>query len=124
MEELAREINVAAARLAREVADGYSTARQAALRRRRARPDQPHRVDLAGRQRPRLPQRRLRQLVRPTESTRGLIEGGADLLLVETVFDTLNAKAALFAIWQVFDQDGVELPIMISGTITDQSGAR
>jgi 5-methyltetrahydrofolate--homocysteine methyltransferase len=56
------------------------------------------------------------------ESTRGLIEGGADILLVETVFDTLNAKAALFAIWQVFDEDGVELPIMISGTITDQSG--
>jgi 5-methyltetrahydrofolate--homocysteine methyltransferase len=56
------------------------------------------------------------------ESTRGLIEGGADIILVETVFDTLNAKAALFAVWQVFDQDGVELPIMISGTITDQSG--
>jgi 5-methyltetrahydrofolate--homocysteine methyltransferase len=56
------------------------------------------------------------------ESTRGLIEGGADILLVETVFDTLNAKAALFAVWQVFDEDGVELPIMISGTITDQSG--
>ncbi|MFZ6052912.1 homocysteine S-methyltransferase family protein [Halocola ammonii] len=56
------------------------------------------------------------------EQTRGLIDGGADILLVETVFDTLNAKAALFAIQQVFDKNGVELPIMVSGTITDASG--
>jgi 5-methyltetrahydrofolate--homocysteine methyltransferase len=51
-----------------------------------------------------------------------LIEGGVDLLLVETVFDTLNAKAALFAIQEVFDETNNELPIMVSGTITDQSG--
>ena len=57
-----------------------------------------------------------------TEATRGLIEGGADLLLIETIFDTLNAKAAIFAVQQVFEEDGVELPIMISGTITDASG--
>ena len=57
-----------------------------------------------------------------TEAARGLIEGGADILLVETIFDTLNAKAALFALEQVFDEDGVRLPIMISGTITDASG--
>ena len=56
------------------------------------------------------------------ESTRGLIEGGADLILVETIFDTLNAKAALFAVSEVFDELGFELPIMISGTITDMSG--
>ncbi len=56
------------------------------------------------------------------ESTRGLIAGGADLILVETIFDTLNAKAALFAVEQVFEEDGLRLPIMISGTITDQSG--
>jgi 5-methyltetrahydrofolate--homocysteine methyltransferase len=57
-----------------------------------------------------------------TEQTKGLIDGGADLLLVETIFDTLNAKAALFAIHEYFDTIGRELPIMISGTITDQSG--
>jgi len=56
------------------------------------------------------------------ESTRGLIEGGADLILVETVFDTLNAKAALFAVDQVFEELGRSLPLMISGTITDASG--
>jgi 5-methyltetrahydrofolate--homocysteine methyltransferase len=54
--------------------------------------------------------------------TRGLIEGGVDTILIETVFDTLNAKAAGFAVEQVFDGMGVELPIMISGTITDLSG--
>jgi methionine synthase I (cobalamin-dependent) len=53
---------------------------------------------------------------------RGLIEGGADLILIETVFDTLNAKAAGFAVEEVFDEMGVKLPIMISGTITDLSG--
>ncbi|MBA4209949.1 MAG: 5-methyltetrahydrofolate--homocysteine methyltransferase [Parvibaculum sp.] len=56
------------------------------------------------------------------EATRGLIEGGADIILVETIFDTLNAKAALYAVEDVFEQDGIELPIMISGTITDMSG--
>ncbi|RKZ86340.1 MAG: methionine synthase, partial [Gammaproteobacteria bacterium] len=56
------------------------------------------------------------------EAIAGLVDGGADLLLVETVFDTLNAKAALFAIQSYFDQHNVELPIMISGTITDASG--
>ncbi len=56
------------------------------------------------------------------ESTRALIEGGADIILIETIFDTLNAKAAIFAVKQVFAEDGIELPIMISGTITDQSG--
>jgi 5-methyltetrahydrofolate--homocysteine methyltransferase len=54
--------------------------------------------------------------------TRGLIEGGADTILIETVFDTLNAKAAGYAVEQVFDETGVTLPIMISGTITDLSG--
>lgn len=56
------------------------------------------------------------------EQTRGLIDGGADLILIETVFDTLNAKAAGYAVLQVFDEKGVDLPIMISGTITDRSG--
>jgi 5-methyltetrahydrofolate--homocysteine methyltransferase len=56
------------------------------------------------------------------EAARGLIEGGADILIVETIFDTLNAKAALAAIDEAFDDIGVILPIMISGTITDLSG--
>ncbi|MDO8696406.1 MAG: homocysteine S-methyltransferase family protein, partial [Pseudomonas sp.] len=56
------------------------------------------------------------------EATRGLIEGGADMILIETIFDTLNAKAAIFAVQEVFEQQGFELPIMISGTITDASG--
>ncbi len=56
------------------------------------------------------------------EATRGLVEGGADLLLVETIFDTLNAKAALFAIDEYFEATGARLPVMISGTITDRSG--
>ena len=57
-----------------------------------------------------------------TESVRGLLDGGADILMVETIFDTLNAKAALFAIEQYFERHKVRVPIMISGTITDASG--
>lgn len=56
------------------------------------------------------------------EATLGLIEGGSDLILIETIFDTLNAKAAIFAVKMVFEEVGFELPIMISGTITDASG--
>ena len=56
------------------------------------------------------------------DAVRGLMEGGVDILLLETIFDTLNAKAALFAIEEVFDQKSSRLPVMISGTITDASG--
>ena len=56
------------------------------------------------------------------EQARGLVDGGADVLLVETIFDTLNAKAALFAIEEVFDEKGLRLPIFISVTIVDRSG--
>ncbi len=56
------------------------------------------------------------------EQTLALIEGGADVILVETIFDTLNAKAALFAVDEAFEQTGEVLPIMISGTVTDASG--
>lgn len=56
------------------------------------------------------------------EQTLGLIEGGADLLLIETITDTLNCKSALWGAWEAFDKTGVELPIWISGTITDRSG--
>jgi 5-methyltetrahydrofolate--homocysteine methyltransferase len=56
------------------------------------------------------------------EQTKGLLDGGADLILIETIFDTLNAKAALFAVQTVFEERKVKLPIMVSGTITDASG--
>lgn len=56
------------------------------------------------------------------DQVNALMDGGVDILLVETVFDTLNAKAALFAIDEVYEERGVKLPIMVSGTITDQSG--
>ncbi len=57
-----------------------------------------------------------------SEQARGLLDGGADLLLVETVFDTLNAKAALFAIEDIFEQTGRRVPVMVSMTVTDASG--
>src|SRR5262245_782679 len=56
------------------------------------------------------------------EQVRGLIDGGADLLLIETIFDTLNAKAAIYAIAEITEARGIRLPVMISGTITDRSG--
>lgn len=56
------------------------------------------------------------------EQIRGLIEGGVDLLLVETIFDTLNAKAALYAIAEITEELGIDMPVMVSGTITDKSG--
>jgi len=56
------------------------------------------------------------------EQVRGLIDGGADLLLIETIFDTLNAKAAIYAIAEITDELGIDVPVMISGTITDRSG--
>ncbi|MBU2969632.1 homocysteine S-methyltransferase family protein [Pseudoalteromonas sp. C2R02] len=56
------------------------------------------------------------------ESTLALIEGGADLILIETIFDTLNSKAAAFGVEEAFEQAGVTLPVMVSGTITDASG--
>jgi 5-methyltetrahydrofolate--homocysteine methyltransferase len=56
------------------------------------------------------------------EQVRGLLDGGADLLLIETIFDTLNAKAAIFAISEICEERGLDVPVMISGTITDRSG--
>ncbi|MEN9503696.1 MAG: methionine synthase [Pseudomonadota bacterium] len=123
MQDLSYEINVEAAKLARSVADEYSTA------------DKPRFVAgvLGPTSRtcsisPDVNDPGFRNVtfdelvVAYMESTRGLIEGGADIILIETIFDTLNAKAAVFAVKQVFDEDNIELPIMISGTITDQSG--
>ncbi len=123
MESLVPELNREAARLARKVADEYST------------PDRPRFVagvlgptnrtaslspDVNN---PGFRNIHFDQLVTAyAEATQALVEGGADILLVETIFDTLNAKAALFAIQQFFDDSGVRLPVMISGTITDASG--
>ena len=56
------------------------------------------------------------------EQTRGLVDGGADIILIETIFDTLNSKAAIIAVQKYLDAQGIELPLMISGTIVDQSG--
>ena len=123
MESLVRELNLAGARLARKAADAYST------------PDKPRFV--AGAIGPTNRTLSLSPDVnRPgyraisfdelatayQEQTEALIEGGVDVLLVETIFDTLNAKACLYAIQDAFKATGKELPIMISGTITDASG--
>ena len=125
LEAIAYELNVAAARLAREAADAcYEKT-----------PDKPRFVagaigptnrtasispDVND---PGFRNVTFDELVEAySEQTRGLIDGGCDTLLIETIFDTLNAKAAGFAVKQVFAEAGVELPIMISGTITDLSG--
>ena len=123
MQSLAYELNVAGAKVAREAADKFSTA------------DKPRYV--AGVLGPTSKTCSMSPDVNDPgfraitfdglvedymSSTRGLIEGGADLLLIETIFDTLNAKAAIFAVESVFEEDKVKLPVMISGTITDASG--
>ena len=123
MAHLAYEMNVAAAKLARAACDKYST------------PDKPRFVAGALGPTPKTasispdvndPAARnvtFDQLVDAyLEQTRGLVEGGADVLLVETIFDTLNCKAALFAIETFFEGGGKRLPVMISGTVTDASG--
>ncbi len=123
LESIVPELNETAARLAREVCDAVST------------PDRPRFVaGVLG------PTNRTASLspdvndpgfrntsfdaLRATygDATRALIAGGADLIMIETAFDTLNAKAAIFAVEEVFDEIGERLPIWISGTITDLSG--
>ena len=123
MANLAREMNLASARLARQACDQFST------------PDHPRFVAGALGPTPRTasispdvndPAARnvsfeeLRAAY--YEQVEALVEGGADVLLVETIFDTLNAKAALFAIDEYFEASGERLPIIISGTVTDASG--
>ncbi len=124
MEGLVAELNLSAARLARAVADEYAestgqtrfvagaigpTNRTASL--------SPNVND------PGYRNVSFDQLVATySEAAAALIEGGADLILIETVFDTLNAKAALFAVRRTMREQAVELPIMVSGTITDASG--
>ncbi len=125
MEELAYEMNVAAAKIARAAADKWT----------KKTPDKPRFV--AGAVGPtnrtasispkvtdpgfrNVDFDELREAYK--EQVRGLMDGGVDIILIETIFDTLNAKAAGFATLEVFEEKGVELPVMISGTITDRSG--
>lgn len=125
MESLSEEINFAAAKLAREAADEW-TAKT---------PDKPRYVAgvLGPTNRtcsispdvndPGYRNVSFDELVEAySESTRALIKGGSDLILIETIFDTLNAKACAFAVDTVFEELGITLPVMISGTITDASG--
>ena len=125
MEDLAYELNFEAARVAREAADAYTdstpnkprfvagalgpTNRTASLS-----PD----VNNPGFRNVTFDE--LKEAYR--EEARGLVEGGVDLLLVETIFDTLNAKAAIFAVQEYLDEENLDVPVMISGTITDASG--
>ncbi|MBP0049181.1 methionine synthase [Marinobacterium sp. AK62] len=125
MEALSREINVAAARLAREAADQVS----------RQTPERPRYV--AGVLGPTNRTASISPDVNDpgyrnvtfdelfeayTEAIDGLVEGDVDLILIETIFDTLNAKAAIYALEDYFEQNNLRLPVMISGTITDASG--
>jgi 5-methyltetrahydrofolate--homocysteine methyltransferase len=123
MQDLAYEMNLAAARLARAAADKLSTTAKPRFvagvlgptnRTASLSPD----VNDPGARNITFDQ--LAEAYR--EAVRGLLQGGTDLLLIETIFDTLNAKAAVFACAQVFEEDEVRVPVMISGTITDQSG--
>ncbi|WP_372727966.1 methionine synthase [Nocardioides sp.] len=123
MEDLAYEINLAGARIAREACDEFST------------PEQPRFV--AGSIGPTNRTASISPDVNDPgarnvsydelvgaylEQARGLVDGGADLLLIETIFDTLNAKAAIFALETLFEDRGRRWPVMLSGTITDASG--
>ncbi|MDX1492492.1 MAG: methionine synthase [Longimicrobiales bacterium] len=125
LEEIAKELNRAAATTARAAVDDYEAANPGSVRwvagalgpTNRTASISPDVGDPGARN---VTFDEL--VVAYTEQTRGLIEGGVDVLLVETAFDTLNAKAALFAISQVLEAMEVDLPVMVSGTITDQSG--
>jgi 5-methyltetrahydrofolate--homocysteine methyltransferase len=123
MAPLAREMNVASARLAREAADRFATPAHPRFvagalgptpKTASISPD----VNDPGARNVDFEQLRAAYF----EQVSGLVEGGADLLLVETIFDTLNAKAALFAIDEFFEHSGERLPLIISGTVTDASG--
>ena len=125
LEEIAKELNVSAARLARQVADEY-TAKNPAKPRFVAGAVGP--TSRTASISPDVNNPGYRNVDFQTlvdnyyEAIEGLVEGGCDLILIETIFDTLNAKAAIYATQQYFEDRGVTLPIMISGTITDASG--
>ena len=123
MAHLAREMNVASARLARAACDKYSTPDKQRFVAGALGPT-PKTASIS----PDVNDPGARNVDFETlraayyEQVEGLVEGGADVLLVETIFDTLNAKAALFAIDEFFEKSGERLPILISGTVTDASG--
>ncbi|WP_202619955.1 homocysteine S-methyltransferase family protein, partial [Escherichia coli] len=121
--ELAYEMNLVAAQIARVACDRYST------------PDKPRYVAGALGPTPRtasispdVNDPGARNIDFDTlrdayyEQAKGLLDGGADVFLIETIFDTLNAKAAIFAVDQLMDDTGERLPVIISGTVTDASG--
>ena len=125
LESLAYELNLTSAKLAREVADEFTSKE----------PEKPRYV--AGAigptnksasispdvNNPAYRNVSFEELAKSyKEQAKGLLDGGVDILLVETIFDTLNAKAALFGIQELFEEIGKEIPVMISGTITDASG--
>jgi 5-methyltetrahydrofolate--homocysteine methyltransferase len=123
MQDVVRDINVAAAQVARDAADAFETA------------DRPRYVagvlgPTSGTASisPRVDDPAFRNVsfdqlaAAYREAAHALVDGGADILLIETVFDTLNAKAAVFGVEQLFDDLGFRVPVMISGTITDRSG--
>jgi 5-methyltetrahydrofolate--homocysteine methyltransferase len=123
LQDIAYELNVESARLARAACDAFST------------PDRPRFVAGALGPQPKTASispdvndpaarnvtfEQLRDAY--TEQLNGLLDGGIDIVLIETIFDTLNAKAAIFAVETVFEERGLRLPVMISGTVTDASG--
>lgn len=126
MQELAYEINVASARLAKEAAQEYREANPGSEPKFVAGAIGPMNKTLSLSPDVNNPGYRAVAFDEVAaayyQQIKGLVEGGADVLLVETIFDTLNAKAALFAIQQYFSDHDTELPVMISGTITDASG--
>ncbi len=125
MAEFAYEMNVAAARLAREAVDAFNGAAGALPRFVAGAVGPTNRTASIS---PDVNDPGYRNVTFAEladaygEQVRGLIEGGADIILIETIFDTLNAKAAGYATLAAFDELGVRLPIMVSGTITDRSG--
>jgi 5-methyltetrahydrofolate--homocysteine methyltransferase len=123
MEHLAYELNVEGAKLAREIADRFETAERPRYVAGVLGPTNRTASISPEVENPGARNVTFAELVESyTEAARGLLDGGADILLVETVFDTLNAKAALFAIAELFHTTGEKVPVMVSGTITDASG--
>ena len=123
LSELAYEQNVESARLARAACDAYSTPERPRFVAGALGP-QPKTASIS----PDVNDPGARNVtfdelrVAYTEQLNGLLDGGVDLILIETIFDTLNAKAAIFAVEEVFEARGERLPVMISGTVTDASG--
>ena len=123
LEDHCYELNRAAATLAREAADEASTPERARYVAGSLGPTNRTASISPGRQRPGARNVGFDELVESyLEEARGLVDGGADLLLVETIFDTLNAKAAIFALETLFEEQDRRWPVWISGTITDASG--